>query len=643
MKSRVTITATLLLLALTPVVAEDVPGIANLEAAISRAETALARLPDRPPEYVTNLPLARLKLKKARLFAEGAHFRGDAAEEEAAEGLRLLEMAERGEVYSPPRGELTELAYITRNDRTVQPYYVHIPEEYDDSRDWPLIVFLHGYVPSITMIDPWVLSDEVCKIAEDNGAILVIPYGRRNTDFQGVGEVDVFRVIEEMKRRYSIDEDRIHLSGVSMGGMGTWTIALRHPGVFAGITPISGQTDMFRWWGWDPDGMTPFKRFMVRWTNPEEMAPNARGQHIFVQHGEQDNLIPVVESRSMVQRVRELDIPITYYEFTGEGHYIYWDTACYENAWRWNRDRVRERSPERVTFRCFSLQHNRAFWLTVDDLKTWGTPAMVDASVIDDGRRLEIECENVTALSVDLETCPVTDVDSLAVLVNGQEVATEVRGETLYIVIEEAPQTHWPPRKRHGLSGPVEDVFNSRFIVVQGTTGSEEQNSAIEEQVETWANEWDQFADGFPTVVTDRELTEQQILDSNLVLFGTPETNSVVGRIAHQLPIEIGDQTYTILGRTFEGEDLGLVLCYPNPLQPGRYVLIYAGELYGRRLTINHKHDMLPDFLIFDSTKFSVGETEANVFGGWFGMDWQPDPDLAWEGDSEAPSPEAEG
>jgi len=92
-----------------------------------------------------------------------------------------------------------------------------------------------------------------------------------------------------------------------------------------------------------------------------------------------------------------------------------------------------------------------------------------------------------------------------------------------------------------------------------------------------------------------------------------------------------------VMDRTFEGANMGLVLCYPNPDQPDRYVLVYSGELYGRKLSINHKHDMLPDFLIFDSTRFTVGDTEANVFGGWFDVDWRLSPALAWEGDTLPP------
>ena len=155
-----------------------------------------------------------------------------------------------------------------------------------------------------------------------------------------------------------------------------------------------------------------------------------------------------------------------------------------------------------------------------------------------------------------------------------------------------------------------------------------------------WAEEWDDFGDGAPRVCTDQELTDEDIEQFSLVLFGTPETNSVVARMAEKLPLTIGDHSYTLLGKTYEGDHLGLVLCYPNPLAPEHYLLIYAGKLYGRRCSVNHKHDMLPDFLVFDSTRFTTGDTEACVYGGWFDVDWLPKESLTREGDEE-PTPAA--
>jgi len=626
---------------LSPALAQEQPATDDLAAAIASVEQSAPAGAD-PQVLATNLPLAKLKLKKARLLEGSAWYAAANIADEVAEGLRLVEMTRAGRRYVPPKDTLSELAYTAQNDGSVQPYYVHIPEAYDGEREWPLIVFLHGYVPSISVVDPWVLGEDVCDIAERNGCILLIPYGRRNTDFQGVGEVDICDAIEQTRAQFRIDPDRIYLSGVSMGGMGAWNMALRRPGFFAATTPISGQTDMFRWWGWDPQGMTPFKRFLVAWDNPEEMAQNARGQSFFVQHGELDSLIPVIESRSMVARMRALDIPVGYYEFTGASHYIYWDTPCFENAWGWCKDFTLDRAPSRVTFRCFSLRYNRAHWLTIDRLKQWGTPATVDATIAQDGARLDITCENVAALSVDLAGCPLAANEQFVVTVNGEQREVTPQDGRLAIEIDPAPEQQWPPLKRNGLCGPAEDVLNAPFIMVQGTAGSDAEDLALATKVGMWVEEWDRFADGLPRVCTDEELTEEQARTMNLVLFGTPQTNAVLARIADRLPVTIGDHSYEVLGRTFAGPNLGLALCYPNPEQPDRYVLIYSGELYGRRLSINHKHDMLPDFLIFDSTRFTIGDTEANVFGGWFDVDWQPKPELAWEGDHEPGRPVVE-
>ena len=219
--------------------AEDGERLQQLQLAIARAEIACRE--ESSAACRVNLPLAQLKLKKARLRTERGYSGAGGSSDDIRLGMRLAEMAEAGEVYQPPRSVLTELAYVAANDGSVQPYYVFVPRDYDASRPWPLIVFLHGYVPSITVLDPWVLSDEVCRIAEANGCLLMLPYGRRNSDFQGAGEVDVFDSIAHMREVLNVDPRRIYLSGVSMGGMGAWTIGLRNPGVFAAIAPISGQ------------------------------------------------------------------------------------------------------------------------------------------------------------------------------------------------------------------------------------------------------------------------------------------------------------------------------------------------------------------------------------------------------------------
>ena len=591
--------------------------------------------------YRTNFPFAKLQLKKARMLqAKAWYLGGGSADAFVKRGLDALERLSKGQSYFAEKGTLTELAYIAQNDGTVQPYYLHLPRNYDPARPWPLIVFLHGYVPGTSMLDPWVLSEDVCQLAEDNGCILLIPYGRRNTDFQGVGEVDVLASTEDVKALYSIDPSRIYMSGVSMGGMGAWNMALRHPGMYAATTPISGQTDMHVWWqgvlfDWprSRDDIPPFRRLLVEWDNPIDLVMNARNQPMFVQHGERDSLIPVEQSRTMVAAAKALDIPIKLHEFEGASHYIYWDLPCFRNAWTWTRDFTLSDNPERITYKTYSLEYDTAFWLQIVDFVQWGKAATVDCDVTAKGTALRIKTENVRLLRVDVRKAPLRKVEDFRITLNGKRrVARATANWDLYILCDdvERKQRPWPPNKRNGLCGPVEEVFDTAFMLVVGTVGGRAADPGNAVRAKKWAKDWDEFADGAPRVKLDSEVTDEDIANFNLVLFGTSRTNSVLRRMAARLPIKIGDHQYTVAGKTYAGNDLGLVMCYPNPLAPDRYVAIYAGELYGEKCGINHKHDLIPDFIVFRGGKFNYDDTNGHEVAGYFDMHWELNERLTW-------------
>ena len=599
------------------------------------------------PAYRTNLPLARLKLRKAEAAAKlGA--RGDVTRAVigfTGEGLTALAAFDAGKpTYATP-GTLTECAYIADVDGTAQPYYLHLPTKYDPKTPLPLIVFLHGYVPSTSILDPWLLPEEICQIAEDNGCALLIPYGRRNTDFEGVGEKDVLDSQAVVQSLYRIDPMRVYLSGVSMGGMGTWHIALRHPGRYAAVAPMCGQTDMAKWWqgvaNWpDRDGIPPFRRWMVEWDSPIDLVMNARNTPFFVQHGENDRLIPVEQSRTIVAAAEKLGIAIRIYEFPGASHYIYWDSPCFKNAWSWLKGFKLNPSPRRVDYKTYSLDYGKSFWLTITDFEQWGKPATISCEVNAAGTGLTITSTNVRQVRIDVERAPLKKVEDFDVVFNGKKMVGRATANwDLYVTSPPGPLSGaergstagaFPPVKQAGLCGPAEKTFEAPFLVVQGTGGDDAARTDLAEKVKRFADEWDVFADGNPRVCTDAEVSPQDMQNHNLVLFGTPQTNRLLGRIAERLPIRIGDHKYEVSGKTYEGPDLGLVMCYPNPLAPERYVLIFSGEWYGAKCGSNHKYDLVPDFIVFNTRSFNYDDTNEHEVAGFFGMGWNLDGATTW-------------
>src|SRR5207244_4527433 len=108
---------------------------------------------------------------------------------------------------------------------------------------YPLVIFLHGYVPSYDKHHRWDEMSDFNNLFEKHNAFLALPFARSNTDFQSGGEVDVLDVIAEMKRVYPIDDYRVYLYGYSMCGMAVYHIAGHYPDLFAGCIVLAGRAD----------------------------------------------------------------------------------------------------------------------------------------------------------------------------------------------------------------------------------------------------------------------------------------------------------------------------------------------------------------------------------------------------------------
>jgi len=188
-------------------------------------------------------------------------------------------------------------AYLSKVDNTLQPYRVYVPTTYDSSKSYPLVIALHGMGGDENSYFEAYNKGEFKVVAEDRGYIVACPKGRKPASmYMGDAERDVMDVIEEMKRAYRIDPDRIYLTGHSMGGFGTWSIAMNHPDVFAALAPVAGGV-----------------------TNPANMSKIAHIPQIVV-HGDKDPTVPIERSRVMVAMGKKLGVELKFIEVPGGDH-----------------------------------------------------------------------------------------------------------------------------------------------------------------------------------------------------------------------------------------------------------------------------------------------------------------------------------
>ncbi|MFA4985726.1 MAG: prolyl oligopeptidase family serine peptidase [Candidatus Brocadiia bacterium] len=241
------------------------------------------------------LPEVTLKLAQLRILAATKVFDLDKILRLEAllvsAGAMIGALKENRDPFKGMTGEI-ERAYISPADGSPQPYKVYLPEDfYITPRPRPLAVFLHGYVIEFTIAQWGEQMEEYVAGWHKTGAVVLQPFGRSNTDFQTIGEEDVIRTVDLVLAEYGCDPRKVYLEGVSMGGMGVWTIGAHYPDKFAAIVPMAGRTDYYYWHSIAADEYPNFKNLLVRSWNPMNLLPNYRYQNIIIGHGKSDRTV----------------------------------------------------------------------------------------------------------------------------------------------------------------------------------------------------------------------------------------------------------------------------------------------------------------------------------------------------------------
>lgn len=159
-------------------------------------------------------------------------------------------------------------------------YLLFLPEDYEKKQQrWPMILFLHGAGERGNDLN-LVKKHGPPKIVEnkkDFPFIVVSPQCPQ--DRWWTGEVEVLiNLLDDIVSRYNVDTERIYLTGLSMGGYGTWTLAAAYPERFAAIAPICGGGERY-------------------------MADKFKELPVWAFHGAKDNVVPPVKSEEMVSAI----------------------------------------------------------------------------------------------------------------------------------------------------------------------------------------------------------------------------------------------------------------------------------------------------------------------------------------------------
>ncbi len=540
--------------------------------------------------------------------------------------------------------------YYSAVDGSVQGYAVHVPAGYDGQRPFPLVINLHGYDPSFAdWRDNPFLAGFIPEATEGGRFIVVQPFGRGNTMYQDMGEQDVLEVLAEVERLYWIDPDRICLTGGSMGGGGTWYIGLRHPDRFAALAPVMGPTDFRFWLGGNHERQPQVRQFLLARRSALPYAENAHALAIRCVHGAKDDVVPVQQSRTMVARLRQLGYPVVYEEYPEVAHGGF-PSQMERARYAWLAEHVCTPWPRRVIYKTGDLNHPGAYWVRIDGFQNLVHFAQIEAEVAA-ADRIVVHTENVSRFQLQVPLGYCGAAETLQVVVDGKPVlyGRLPAGAQLHFVrgrhgdwLEDCTEGGRSKGKRAGLAGPVSDAFTGPFLLVYGTSGRSQENAATLAEAQAFASQWRRWQHAECRVKADRQVTTADIESFNLILIGGPHCNLMTERVNGELPIQFRRRGVQVSTRAFNGEEVGAVFVYPNPLNERRYVVVMGGVTWRGTAGITSRIGTEFDYVVFDDRTLGRHAVQGTLtvdgtplLYGFFNQEWQLDPEYQWEGDAD--------
>ena len=459
------------------------------------------------------------------------------------------------------------------------------------------------------------------------------PYG---FDWQDWGRLDAYEVRDAVLARFDLPDDKVALTGHSMGGHGTWHLAVNDPDAWCALAPSAG------WCSFDTYGSRPEGSLRQLWHGADgasdtlSLLANLQTKPLFILHGEADDNVPVSEAENMAAACEQLGIDFSIHLEPGAGHW--WGNQCMD--WPGIFDSFAGKripqSPLQLDFRTADpVIDSSHHWLTVEQPLRYGEISHISAKRAKNGSGAAITTENIRMFKVDL---PLQRVN-----IDGQEFQSiEAGPHGLWFVRQgglEDEQTIWELRhggpssgeKNPGRSGPFKRAFDRNFVLVYGSRGTESETAELLARARYDSEVWFYRANGHARLCSDQEFLDpehqEDFTERNVILYGNADNNAAWETVlAADAPIQVHANKLTLGAESWQGDDLAATFVLPRKGEHHTLVGVFAstgtaGARLGYTLAPFISGVGYPDYAVFNSKVLESGD-DAILAAGWWNQSW---------------------
>ena len=224
----------------------------------------------------------------------------------------LIPMKAKAQSTKSPLTEQS-LTYEIKRSGEIR-YLLYLPKDYDakGGKSWPLVLFLHGAGERGTNLQRVAIHGPpmLVKLGTNFPFIVVAPQCPEGERWENE---NLLQLLDHVMKTCQVDASRVYLTGLSMGGYGTWKLGLAHPEKFAAIVPICGGGE----------------RIDVLLAGRERAAA-LKDLAVWAFHGAKDPVVPLEESERMVDAFKKAGVKEVKLTVYPEADHNSW-TAAYFN------------------------------------------------------------------------------------------------------------------------------------------------------------------------------------------------------------------------------------------------------------------------------------------------------------------------
>ncbi|MET0385655.1 MAG: extensin family protein [Polyangiales bacterium] len=566
-----------------------------------------------------------------------------------ARARRWLDEAKQGrDPLQAARGQIAMRGYSSPISQVRQGYAVYLPKNYDPARSYPLMVVLHGGSANGNLFLGVVLGNNMNWKEYDQHLwddftprfhpdwIVVAPDGFGHVMWRFMGEQDVLDVLDDVQKHYHVDTDRVVLCGLSNGGVGAYSLGMRHASRFSAVIAIAGAPSWSKYAG---GGVDRFQSEALTPLSATALAENAINTDFRFFHGQHDpGPMRPAFVEAFGKHIATLGVPYKEKWFDA-GHdllyLVHRHGALFEELAKVKRNP----HPKEVRLVAGDYRAARQHWLEVTRIDRLPELARVRAVASDS--EVNLETHNTSALELAWRDLPLTAADHLKVVADGQVVydaGVSGLGERLALVREATgwkigtPQQPLGAAKQPGSAGPITDAYYRSLLHVYGTKDPAA-TDGLRKTAEKGARGWPLWLWRVEQrVLADSEVTAELMRDHDLVLYGSAANHALLERVENTLPIKVDGDAIVAGDQRYTGRGVGAKFIHPNPLQPSRYLIVQTAPTLEGVQAGHNLPDFLPDYVVYDAK--STRSRPRLVFPGgslplalgYFDASWHIDP-----------------